>query len=221
MFKQIKIMNLREIAILGTLAIGMFACGGSEPAAETETTETTETTEAVETVEKMSYTVNAGDSKVMWSGGTAGAMVYGHSGLVSISDGSLEAEGTSITGGSITIDMTTINPTDSAYTEENTPEKLVGHLASGDFFMVDSFPTASFTIKSMEGNTITGDLTVRGKTNEEKVTDVMVEEIEGGLKASGKLVFDRQKYDVAWAHFMQDVVLSDEITLDIELNAAK
>ena len=37
-------------------------------------------------------------------------------------------------------------------------------------------------------------------------------EIDGEtMKLSGKLVFDRQKYDVAWAHYVQDVILNDDI----------
>ena len=187
-------MNIKEIAILGTLAFGLFACGGEEK---------TETTEVVveETAEAATYAVSAENSSVAWSGGTSGVQVYGHNGVISISEGSLETTGDAVTGGSITIDMTTIQPLDTAsYNEEHPMEQLVGHLSAGDFFLVDSFPTANFVIKSASEGSITGDLTIRGKTNEETVTGVVVEMTDAGVKASGKLVFDRQKYDVAWAH---------------------
>jgi len=39
------------------------------------------------------------------------------------------------------------------------------------------------------------------------------------MTANGTLVFDRQKYDVAWEHFLEDTVLSDDITLEITLVA--
>ena len=39
-----------------------------------------------------------------------------------------------------------------------------------------------------------------------------------GLKAEAKLVFDRQKYDVAWIHFMKDMILSDDIQINISLS---
>lgn len=213
-------MNIKNIIILGTLAFGLFACGGSEKAEESTANKETNQ-ESNESVEKRSYTVDQSNSKVAWSGGTAGAQVYGHNGLIAIKEGSLELEGDMVVGGSITIDMTTIQPLDSAYGPDSPKEKLVGHLSSADFFLVEEFPTASFIIKSMEGNTIIGDLTVRGKTNEEKVTGVVIETTESGVQASGKLVFDRQKYDVAWKHFMQDVILSDDIELNINLNATK
>lgn len=213
-------MNFREITILGTLAIGLFACGGSEQATETTNVETN-VEESTEVVDKVNYTVNTDESTVAWSGGTAGVQVYGHNGVIAISEGSLELEGDVVTSGSITIDMTTIEPLDEAYSEESPKEKLVGHLSSGDFFLVEEYPTSTFVINSMDGNTITGDLTIRGKTNTETVTNVVIESSENGVKASGKLVFDRQKYDVAWKHFMQDVVLADEIELNIELVATK
>lgn len=205
-------MNIKYTFIMGALTLGMFACGGEKPA-ETKATETE--------AEKMTYAVDAAASTVAWSGGTSGVMVYGHNGVIAVKEGSLEMTGDKVVGGSVTIDMTTIQPLDSGYNEENPAEKLVGHLSSGDFFMVEENPTASFVIKSMEGNTIKGDLTVRGKTNEETVTDVVVENTDNGVSASGKLVFDRQKYDVAWKHFMQDVILSNDITLDIMLKATK
>ena len=94
---------------------------------------------------------------------------------------------------------------------------LLGHLASPDFFAVDSFPTATFEIAAVEGNTATGKLTVRGKSNDEKVTDIVITEENGVAKASGKLSFDRQKYNVKWKAPMKDVVLNDAIELTVEL----
>ena len=42
-----------------------------------------------------------------------------------------------------------------------------------------------------------------------------------GLSVTGTLTFDRQKYDVAWVHYMKDMVLSDDIALNITLVASK
>jgi len=41
------------------------------------------------------------------------------------------------------------------------------------------------------------------------------------MSATGKLVFDRQKYEVKWAHYLKDVVLKDEIDLTFNLVASK
>jgi polyisoprenoid-binding protein YceI len=51
------------------------------------------------------------------------------------------------------------------------------------------------------------------------VTDIVItENADGTVTASGKLTFDRQKYGVAWKHFMKDAILSDNIDLEISLN---
>lgn len=187
------------------------SCSNSE-------TPTTETEAAAPAAESKSWAIDTEQSRIKWEGGTSGVMVYSHFGSIKIKEGSLTTEGNNITGGNFVVDMTTIKPEDNGYNEENTPEKLVGHLSTGDFFLVEQFPTASFAVKSMNGNTLTGDLTIRDKTNEETVNLAAVEmNPDGSMKATGTLVFDRQKYGVAWAHFMKDVLLKDDISLEVTL----
>lgn len=48
---------------------------------------------------------------------------------------------------------------------------------------------------------------MKGKTNSEKVTDIVVTEGEGTVRISGKLTFDRQKFGVAWSSGAKDMVL--------------
>ena len=36
-----------------------------------------------------------------------------------------------------------------------------------------------------------------------------------------KTSFDRQKYNVAWVHFMKDVLLADDIALELVVTAKK
>ncbi|MCB0483526.1 MAG: YceI family protein [Flavobacteriales bacterium] len=202
---------------IAATSILVASCGGG-----TETATTDETTPASEaaTVETKNWTIDTDQSNVRWEGGTSGVMVYSHFGSIKLKSGSLTTEGDNITGGNFVVDMTTIKPEDNGYNEENTPEKLVGHLSTGDFFLVEQFPTASFTVKSMNGSAITGDLTIRDKTNEETVNiENMEVAADGTMKATGTLVFDRQKYGVAWAHFMKDVLLKDDISLQITLVA--
>lgn len=203
------------------IAAGALAsCSGS---GEQNTTAAETTATTVAAAEKATWTVDPNASRVRWEGGTAGAMVYSHFGVIKVKEGALTSEGNVITAGDIVIDMTTISPEDNGYSAENPKEKLVGHLSTGDFFLVEEFPTASFKVKSVQGSTMTGDLTIRDKTHEETVNLNTVEISPDGslMKASGTLSFDRQKYDVKWEHFMKDVVLSDQIKLDITLVAKK
>lgn len=209
----------RNILLLTAISVStiLASCGGGE----TTSTEETTANEATAAAEKGLWTVDPSATTIRWEGGTAGAQVYSHYGIIKVKEGKLETEGQSIVGGSFIIDMTSINPTDENYSEEHPASDLVAHLGSDDFFSIEQHPTASFNVKSVSGNTITGDLTVRGKTNEETINIESVEMVDGTMTAKGRLVFDRQKYDVAWAHYLQDVVLSDDITLDITLKAKK
>lgn len=198
-------------------AIFFSSCGGGSASSESSS-EAEATTEAV-AADPVTYEIDIETTEVAWKGEVAG--VYGHNGVIDVKEGSITAEGEKVTGGSIVIDMTTIQPLDTASYEASgkTPQDLVDHLTTGDFFLVEEFPTASFTIKSHEGNTITGDLTIRGTTNEETIELSSLEAGDGGFSAVGKLVFDRQKYGVSWEHYIKDYVLSDDITLDISVAA--
>ncbi|MBL4709867.1 MAG: YceI family protein [Flavobacteriales bacterium] len=194
------------------IAAMMIACGGAEKKAEA--TEVKEEMIEEEVVAK-TMTINLDDSKVIWTGSIIGG--YSHNGTLAISEGSIDMAGDDITGGSFTIDMSTITPTDSNYSEDHSSDMLIGHLSTGDFFLVDSFPTATFVIKSSDlaAGTITGDLTVKGTTKEETINEVSIDLASG--VATGKLTFNRQDYDVTYVSSMKDMVLSDDIELSISL----
>ena len=196
------------LAVIGT----MVACGGAADKAK-EVSEEAEV--KVEEVMEETVAVKLDESNVMWSGSVLG--MHSHQGTVSVTEGSLNMKGTDVVGGTFTIDMASITPTDSNYSEDKTSEMLVGHLSSVDFFMTDSFPTASFVVTSadMAAMTITGDLTVRGVTKTETINDVAIDAAAGTAK--GSLTFDRQDYGVAFSHPMKDVVISDDIELTINL----
>ena len=124
-----------------------------------------------------------------------------------------------IVGGSFTVDLNMITTTDDNYDAEkgNTPERLIGHLQSADFFDVANFPEASFVITSVDGSTATGDLTVRGTTHQEKVENITIAREGDMVKITGEMTFDRKKYDVAWDYPVKEMVLSDDVKLNIEL----
>lgn len=193
------------------VALSMIACGGAEKKPEA----VAEKAPVEEVVEAKEMAVNTAESKVMWEGNMLG--LYSHSGTLNITEGMITLKGDQITAGSFTVNVKSMTPTDSAYGEENTAEMLVGHLSSPDFFAVDSFPTASFVIKSADAatKTVTGDLTVRGTTNEETIENVEINAEAG--EASGTLTFDRKTYGVSYVHSVKDKVISDDIELDIKL----
>lgn len=193
------------------LSTTMIACssGGSKQSAEPTTSE--------KTIEISNITIDPAKSKVMWAGEAFG--IYTHTGTLKLTQSDISIKDGAISGGSFTVDMTSIVPTDKNFNPEEgkTPEKLVGHLSSPDFFDVASYPTASFKVTGVEGNTATGMLTLRGKTHEEKVENITMVENGGEVKISGDLVFDRKKYDVAWDYPVQEMVLSDDVKVSVEL----
>lgn len=209
---------MKKVYLSLAMAALVVACSSpkSEESSQAAATDVPETTQPT----TVKYQIDNQATAIVWRGEVAG--VYGHDGLVSTKSGHIETSGDKITGGEFVVDMNSIMATDSAsYSEEHPITDLEGHLKQGDFFLVEQFPEASFKIKSVEGNVITGDLTVRGKTHEEtvEVSDLNIN--EKGLEANGSLTFDRQKYDVAWVHYMKDMVLSDDIQLKIHLVATR
>ena len=180
--------------------------------AKTETTETTAT-------ETVTAAVDAAASTINWKGTMLG--MYSHEGTVAISDAALMMAGDKISGGNFVVDMATITPTDQNYEAEGqrTAANLVGHLSSPDFFDVANNPTARFEITSVseDGTSAKGNLTLRGKTNEETVEGISFD--AATKTASGTMKIDRQKYDVAYKASMKDMVLSDEIELNLSIKA--
>lgn len=212
-------MKSPVLSVVALAAVALVACGPSE--AEIKAAKEKATADSLAAVAAMekTYAVDAANSKLGWTGTMLG--VKSHNGTINMTEGKFVVKGGVVTGGAFTVDMKSMAPLDTNYAKDGekqgTKSMLVGHLSSADFFAVDSFPTANFEITSVEGNTATGKLTVRGKTNEEKVTDIVVTEENGVAKATGKLSFDRQKYGVKWAAPMKDVVLNDAIELTVEL----
>jgi polyisoprenoid-binding protein YceI len=199
---------MKKITLLGLALVAAISFQSCTSAPE-ETTE--EVAEVASAMADGTIALDLAASSVAFKGVMLG--IKEHTGNVTLTEGSIDMAGGAITGGSFVVDLSTIIPTDTNYNEQSTKEKLVGHLSSPDFFNVADFPTASFVVTFVEGNTVTGNLTVRGITNEETVNDVMVS--DNGV--SGALTFDRAKYDVSFAMPMKDMVISNDIVLTINL----
>ncbi|MEZ4738180.1 MAG: YceI family protein [Flavobacteriales bacterium] len=213
-------MNYSVLSAVALTATLLVACGPNEAEIAAAKEKATADSLAAVAAAEHAYTIDAEASKVKWAGSMIG--IKSHDGTVKMTAGDLTVQGGMVTGGSFTIDMNSISPLDTNYAKDGakqgTKAMLIGHLMSADFFDVANHPTASFKITSTEGNTATGELTVRGKTNTETVSDIVVTEGEGTVMATGKLTFDRQKYGVAFQMPMKDMVISDSIELSVELN---
>ena len=219
---KIQFMNLKIAMAACMAALLLVACGPSaEEQAAAREKAAADSLAALASME-MSYTVDPAASKVVWAGTMLG--IKTHTGSVNFLEGTLTTKGPTLVGGSFTVDMKNYALTDTNYApdgaDKGTRAMLMGHLTSPDFFNVDSFPTATLKITSVTGNKATADLTVRGKTHSENITDIVVTpNPDGSVTATAKLAFDRQKYGVAWSSGSKDAVLNDIIETNVEITA--
>jgi len=146
-----------------------------------------------------------------------------HNGIIKISKGWLGLNAGKIEQGSFTIDMNSISDLDIKDAEKN--KKLVGHLTSKDFFDAAAFPNAEFVLTSATDTTLTGNLTLKGKTN--SITFPYSTLIKNGemIVAKASFSIDRSKWGIEFggksiAGIKPDNIISDMIELEVSLNTA-
>lgn len=156
-------------------------------------------------------------STVEWTGKK---VTGAHNGTIQLKEGFLNlTEEGELTGGEFVMDMNSIVVTDL---EGEYKTKLEGHLNSEDFFAVEKYSTSKLVIteatpKSGNVYSVTGDLTIKGKT--EPVTfDMVVKD----NSAAAKVVIDRTKYGIRYGSGsffdnLGDKTIDDNFTLDVNL----
>jgi polyisoprenoid-binding protein YceI len=162
------------------------------------------------------FKVDAEKSKLTW----IGKKVTGsHNGTINIAEGSLTTKSDKVTGGTFTIDMTSIKDADGN-------ERLVGHLKSDDFFSTEKHPKATFVISKVTAGekdqyTVKGNLTIKGITNEVEFP-ATVQVVNGQITAKAKILVDRTKFDIKFrsGNFFEnlgDKAIEDNFELNVEL----
>lgn len=213
------------------LAIGavslMAACNNAPDADKAQTGDKAEAA----AVTGATYTVDTLMSKVNWIGTKVDGQ---HQGTFNITSGTVSAESGVITGGSFNINIASILVTD--LTEETGKGKLEGHLASADFFNVETYPTAHFEITSVEPydstkiksllagatNLISGNLTLKDSTK--NVTFPAVISIDDAtINATADFNIDRTLWGMNYKgpNNPADWYISKDVNLKLSLKAAK
>jgi polyisoprenoid-binding protein YceI len=209
---------MKTSVLLAIVVLGMSIISCSEGEVK-EAVTTNQETNNKELKLSVSYDLDAKKSVVHWSGNMVG--VYGHTGDLFLSNGNILTESGVVSGGEFTVDLLTMTTTDAdELYKMASREDLIGHLSSDDFFGVEKFSTASFKITGVSGNEINGELTLKGVTHSEKIENVIFSEEHGEIKASGSMVFNRQDFGVTYKNTMNDMVLSNEIELKIEITGS-
>ena len=173
----------------------------------------------------LTASVDPAASTVTWKGyKVTGA----HEGTIAVKSGQLQfSDAGQLQGGTFVIDMGTLAVTD--LTGEYA-DQLRGHLVSADFFGVEDYPEARYTITEVTPGKVgqyrvDGQLTIKDKTHAESF-DANVYQVDGAYVATAQLKVDRSKYDVRYGSgsFFDDLgdkAIYDEFDLDIKLVTGK
>jgi polyisoprenoid-binding protein YceI len=176
-------------------------------------------------LESGEYVIDTKESVLTWKCSMVYAGKGGHHGYVYISNGGLMIEKNQLVGGSVEVDMNTIE--DERHNSDN---NLINHLKDPDFFDVKKFPISTFSITKVaavdkENIEVSGNLTIKGVTHE--VTFPAKVEVNGKtLNANGKLIIDRTKWDVRYrsGKFFDDLAdraISDDVEFEMNIAARK
>jgi polyisoprenoid-binding protein YceI len=163
---------MKQTLLFFVLGAALFASCQSDPKADNA--QTGEAQQVSAPAGGTSYKADLAQSRIEWIGTKP---IGQHHGSMMLKDGNLTVDNNSVTGGSFTIDMTTLKVLDKDTTGI---AKLGGHLSSADFFDVAQYPTASFQLTSVTPgtdsvggkelvmkdatHTVTGNLTLKAVT---------------------------------------------------------
>jgi polyisoprenoid-binding protein YceI len=199
-----------------------FSCGG--PALKEIKNNITATSVSLHVANEKNLAVDTKESVVKWKGSMQVGL-NSHAGFIYISKGALMIENGQLIGGTVEVDMNTIE--DEKYGRDN---GLVNHLKDPDFFDVKKFPFSTIVITkvttvNVEDKNITGNLTIKGITHPVSFP-AKVEVKDGIVKAIGKLVIDRTLWGIRYnsGKFfdnLKDEAISDSIEFHIKVVAKK
>lgn len=217
--------------LIGTSMLFSCSAPSADQQAAAETAAAPEEAPAQEAVAQPDNALPFTEGLVKWTGSKT--MGGSHYGTVAISEGALQVDNGNLVGGQFTLDMTSISCDDLA----DKPEKkanLEGHLKTGDFFEVETYPTCTFQITGAEAlaepteeatHTITGNLTMRGITKPISFPALVI--IEDGMVSAKtpEFAINRTEWGVNFRSSIldvaKDIMINDDIVLAIDLKAGK
>ncbi|MCD8540679.1 MAG: YceI family protein [Leadbetterella sp.] len=224
--KKLLIMALAASAFL-------ISCQGTSGDKANTTTE-----QAVSEQTGATYVLESENSSLKWTGYHKGGVGPRFGTLKG--EGTLSAEGGSVTGGSFIIDINSVltdeSSVDVATTGGKTAADLDAHLKNADFFESDKYPTAKFEITGVspfdaakdqsvvEGatNTISGNLTIKDKTV--NVTfPAKVNVTDTHINVESKFTIKRQDWGLTYGTEgnPKDWGIAQEIDIELNINAKK
>lgn len=161
------------------------------------------------------YALNEEMSELKWKGSMGN--IKSHNGTINIQSASVVLDENQFTLGEFVIDM-------NSMLEDPNDTGVIKHLMTDDFFNVEKYPTAEFAFTNLEKREdgmydVTGNLTIRGITNEIKFP-AKIYNVENGYKAEAKFTIDRSLWDVKYGSDkffdnLADKAIDNEIEFDL------
>lgn len=211
-----------NILFITALSISVFSC--KDKAKEATTTEA-ETPVAVEATAE-TLTVDKVASSIAWIGSKP---TGSHNGTIGLESGVLNVAGGKVVGGSFIIDMNSITVLDIPADDKGNA-KLKGHLTNADFFDIEKYPNAAFTItevKDVDGKTmLSGNLTLKETKNNVTFPVTISNDGSSTTITSETFSIDRTKWNVQYGSKsvfdnLGDKFINDNIELKIMVKASK
>lgn len=220
---------MKKVFIPIALLAVMAACNNAPAGDKAATTDKQE----VAAADGSSYAVDS-TSFVTWTGTKP---TGSHVGNFTLKEGSLTVKDSTLTGGSIVIDINSLKDVDLADTAMKA--KLEGHLKSPDFFDLAKFPTAKFEITSVEAfkaedaankdvitkdatHTIKGNLTLKDSTKNISFP-AKISIANGKITATADFNIDRTLWGLNYKgpNNPQDWVISKQVNVKLNIAATK
>jgi polyisoprenoid-binding protein YceI len=181
------------------------------------------------------YKADIKQSEIDWEAGKPAIAGYVHHGTFGLRSGEVTLVDDKLTG-EFLIDVDSLKVTSLGGGKAGQESALEGHLKGERFFDVANNPTATFKITKVEPQilpgpgqaeyTATGELTMKGKTNE--VTFPMKVVVDGDEKVyvTANLEIDRTKWGIDFgsatvAEKITENIIGDSVKLDLQIWLAK
>ncbi len=171
------------------------------------------------------FVVDSKNSSIEWVARKIGGS---HNGTIKLSTGNLIFNGKNLNGGSVNIDMTSIDISDL---KGNSYDRLLGHLKSDDFFSVANNPASTFQITSVtptgkERAKVTGNLTIKGVSNPITFPATIKRQKNTVVAVAKNVKVDRTKYGIKYRskNFFGDIgdkAIDDDFEISFNLIAKK
>lgn len=212
--------NFATILFISALSLTVIGCKDKAKEATTTAAE-----KVKETVNSNAYAVNTKASTIEWKGFKP---TGSHNGIINIESGVLDVTNGQVVGGTFIIDMNSITVLDIPADNEGNAN-LAGHLKNEDFFDVEKYPSAGFTITGIEevdGKTmLSGNLTLKEVKN--NVTfPVTITNNNGTISLTSEtFTIDRTKWNVQYGSKsifdnLGDKFINDDMELKVSVKAA-